>query len=277
MSENLFEKLQRIEENQEKVQQQMQQDKEDILSALSKQNPPVKHTSQAAPSQKASADPAARAAVQKQNQMMDLRNFLKTSYKEHLWVGNEDEFQKERTKTLLVLIGTSIVMLICTIVTTACLSIYSTFTLFENIWLLLTMFLIKYVYKAQRHYSSEVFSDNSCFRWTRDADGVLQMGIIKKKYKAFFWIAVICAFLNMVSSWMMDCSAPLLVTVLELATIGAIGYSVWETVGFFAGYGPIRFSGKNQYNSSKVVLIYSDIDRKLYVAEDYYKQFTFVK
>ena len=85
MSENLFEKLQRIEENQEKVQQQMQQDKEDILSALSKQNSPVKHASQAAPSQKASADPAARAAVQKQNQMMDLRNFLKTSYKSSLF------------------------------------------------------------------------------------------------------------------------------------------------------------------------------------------------
>ena len=85
MSENLFEKLQRIEENQEKVQQQMQQDKEDILSALSKQNPPVKHASQAASSQKASADPA-------------VIEFVKTAKRVWRYCGEYSDFNRNLKK-----------------------------------------------------------------------------------------------------------------------------------------------------------------------------------
>lgn len=85
MSENLFEKLQRIEENQEKVQQQMQQDKEDILSALSKQKPPVKHASQAAPSQKASADPT-------------VIEFVKTAKRVWRYCGEYSDFNRNLKK-----------------------------------------------------------------------------------------------------------------------------------------------------------------------------------
>jgi hypothetical protein len=72
-------------------------------------------------------------------------------------------------------------------------------------------------------------------------------------------------------------SVPLLVTILELGTLALNIFTVYKVTDFFAGYGPIRFTGMNEAGTAKVVLIFDTIMNKLYTEEEYLKTFPFMK
>ena len=168
-------------------------------------------------------------------------------------------------------------MIICTIVASISFGIYSTFTLFENIWLVLMLCVLKYTYKTKKNYSTLDYSFNSFERFEADADGVLRCTVYKKKYRWFLVLGCIAFALNALSAWIVDDSSmPLLVTILELGTLALNIFTVYKVTDFFAGYGPIRFTGINEAGTAKVVLIFDTIMNKLYTEEDYLKTFPFM-
>ena len=121
------------------------------------------------------------------------------------------------------------------------------------------------------------YSFNSFERFETDADGVLRHTVYKKKYRWFLVLACIAFLLNTIFAWMDNHSVPLLVTILELGTLALNIFTVYKVTDFFAGYGPLRFTGMNEAGTAKVVLIFDTMMNKLYTAEEYLKTFPFMK
>jgi hypothetical protein len=216
---------------------------------------------------------------QTENPQVVLKRFISKAKKEYCWLGSEADFQKEK-KTALILLATLIgAIIFSTVFTSIALGLYSMFTLFENIWLIMMCFVAFYLVKAKRFYDCYEFSLTSCFKFEPDADGVLRMGAPNKKYKVFLVLTCISAICNIIVVWMENKNGMALpATIFELAVFGlSIFVFNFKALNFFYGYSNLRFTGANEATGKKVVLIYEPIMNKLYSEEDYLKQFPFCK
>ena len=265
MQNNVFEGLDEILARQKQAEERSRQEHEEILEAINKAN-----------AKTAQADQVQR-TVNQRNQSWSLKNFINRSVHEYMWLGTKEDFDKDKKLALLLIISSIVSMIVCTIVATSAFGIYSTFTLFENIWLFLMFFVLKYTYKAKKAYSTIEYSLNSFIIFTPDADGVLRSTVYKKKYKWFLILALISFFLNTVCIWTLHASVPFLVAIFEIGTLVLNILTVYKVTDFFAGYGPIRFSGMNEAGTAKVVLIFDTLMNKLYTEDEYLKTFPFMK
>ena len=266
MANNVFEGLDEILARQKQAEEQSRREHEEILEAINKAN--AKTTQ---------ADQVQR-TVNQRNQSWSLKNFINRSVHEYMWLGTKENFDKDKKLALILILASVVSMIICTIVSTISFGIYSTFTLFENIWLILMLCVLKYTYKTKKNYSTLDYSFNSFEKFETDADGVLRCTVYKKKYRWFLVLSCIAFALNALSAWIVDeSSIPLIVTILELGTLALNICTVYKVTDFFAGYGPIRFTGMNETGTGKVVLVFDTIMNKLYTEEDYLKTFPFMK
>ena len=265
MPNNVFEGLDEILARQKEAENRSRQEHEEILEAINKAN-----------SQSAQVDQIQR-TVDRRNQVFSLKNFLSRSTHEYMWLGTYDDFDKEKTISVFLIIASIISMIVCTIVTTASFGMYSTFTLFENIWLLLALFVLKYTCMAKKNYSVWEYSSNSYEEFEVNSDGVLMRGYYKRKYRWSFVLACIAFVMNALSAWVLvESATPLLVTILELLTMALNMFTAYKVTDFFYGYGPMRFTGMNEAGTEKVVLIFDTTINKLYTEEDYLKTFPFM-
>ena len=80
------------------------------------------------------------------------QSFLKRATQELVYIDSKEEFTRKKKvclKLILVSIG---LMLLCSVAATASFGLYSTFTFFENIWLFLMLFVLRYTLKTKRVY-----------------------------------------------------------------------------------------------------------------------------
>ena len=216
---------------------------------------------------------------EQQNSKAVLKRFIEKSKKEYIWFGDKEEFSSEKKSALIWTVILICVVLLATIATGVAANTYSTFSLFENIWLIMMMCVLGHLIKAKRFYDCIDFSQSSCIKFVTDADGVYRMDCVKKKYKVFLIINCICAGLNAIGVWVFDKGAlALMATILEIAVI-VLSIIVFEykVLGFFYGYCNIRFIGKNETTGQRVVLIHETIENKLYIEEEYATKFPFYK
>ena len=71
-----------------------------------------------------------------------------------MWLGTKEDFDKDKKLALILILSSIVSMIICTIVASISFGIYSTFTLFENIWLVLMLCVLKYTYKTKKNFRS---------------------------------------------------------------------------------------------------------------------------
>ena len=135
---------------------------------------------------------------QTENPQVVLKRFISKAKKEYCWLGSESDFQKEKKTALIFLAILMGAIILSTIFTSVAFGMYSTFTLFENIWLIMMGFVTFYTLKAKRFYDCYEFSLTSCFRFEPDNDGVLRMGALNKKYKVFLVLTCISAVCNII-------------------------------------------------------------------------------
>ena len=215
----------------------------------------------------------------RENPQATLKRFISRAKKEYMWLGSRADFEKEKRTTFLfvwILIG---VGLLATLFTSIAFKLYSTFTLFENIWLVMMLCTVKYIHKSQYYHECFEFSENSFFRFELDADGVWRCGPLKKKYKCFSVITCICALCNIIVVWMeATIILALLATIFELA-LGVLSIYVFyfKALDYFCGYCHLRFTGRNDSNTQTISIIYDPTFNKLYTEEEYKKQFPFCK
>ena len=265
MNGNLFEKADEILERQKQSDERASREHNEIIEAISKANANNHQTDQVSQ------------AINRRNQSFSLVNFINHAVQEYIWFGTHEKFNKEKMRALKLVVSSIIAMILCTVCTTKTFGIYSTFTIFENIWLLMSLFILKYVIKAKKIYLSHVYAFNTIEDFDVDADGVFRSKGNKKRYKVFLVLACIAFCSNTICAWSYSTAVAVWLSILELVCMVLSIVSFHLVDNLFLGYGPIKFTGPNENDVYDVVLIFDTLMNKLYTEEEYLKKYSFMK
>lgn len=246
----------------ERAEERARRDREEILSALGTVMP--SHTDE----QKKEGG---------REQFFSFKHFVSGASQEYLWFGTRALFEKNRKAAFWITVVSVIMMLAATVMTTVSVGYYTTYTLFENIWLLLSACIMKYVYKAKRQYPIFEYWENCIGRLAFDNDGVLRPRGCKKKYKWFRILAYICFVINAIYVFMENGSYVVFAAVLELLSLLLCILAFRKTTDLFLMYDTIRLRGKVNGNGEVRSLILTLMDNKLYHEQDYMEKLPFMK
>ena len=201
-----------------------------------------------------------------------LKNFVRSSKKEYVWFGPTDEFNKSRAKLNLICFTLIVVGVISTILTTTALKMYSTFTLFENLWLIFACVMFSHSLNAKKRILDTDLRDHSNTVYIQDADGTWRD--TNKEKKRFRWLRRISYFAalgNIIVIWVQSKGAiAVTATIFELAFVGLTVGMFFAYVSLFCMYENfILFTGRNISNNENVTLIFDVVGRKLAPYKEY--------
>ena len=213
--------------------------------------------------------------VRPQSQMSNqdlLRNFVRSSKKEHMWFGTISEFNKFKMIVNVLFVALIIVGVLSTIFTSIALKMYSTYSLFENIWLIFACILFSYSINAKKKMLDTDLRDHSNTVFIQDADGTWRdTNKEKKRFKWFRRISYVAVVANIIviliqSKGVIAITATLFELTFAGITIGI--YFAYENL--FCMYGAfILFTGINVSNTKTVTLIFDVMGKKLVPYEEY--------
>lgn len=201
-----------------------------------------------------------------------LRNFVKESKKEHVWFGPMNEFNKSKVIVYVLCIALIIVGVLSTIFTSIAFKMYSTFSLFENIWLIFVCILFSYSVNAKKRMLDTDLRNHSDTVFIQDADGTWRnTNKEKKRFRWFRRISYIAVVGNIIVIWIQSKGAiAITATLLELAFAGITIGIFFAYVNLFCMYGNfILFTGRNASNTENVTLIFNVMAKKLVPYEEY--------
>ena len=201
-----------------------------------------------------------------------LKNFLKSSRKEHLWFGTTNDFNKYKKIIYILCIALIVVGIISTILTSIALNMYSTFTLFENIWLIFVCIMFSYAVKAKKRMTDTDLMEHSNSVFIQDTDGTWRdTNKEKKKYRWFRRISYIAIVGNIICLWSeSETAIAISATMFELAFAGLSIGLVFAYINLYCMYGSfILFTGRNASNTENVTLIFDVFDNKLAPYKEY--------
>lgn len=254
--QNVFDRLDSIEASQSTTQAQNEQ----ILNLLNKLT-----------SQSIKQNVEVRSQVQASNQDL-LKEFVRRSKKEHVWFGTINEFNKSKTIVNALCVALIIVGILSTIFTSIAVKTYSTFTLFENIWLIFACIMFSHSVNAKKRMLDSNLRDHSNTVFIQDEDGTWRDTNKEKKrfrwFRRISYIAVICNII--VISFQSKGIIAITATLFELAFAGITVGLFFAYINLFCMYGNfILFTGRNASNTEIVTLIFDVIGKKLALYEEY--------
>lgn len=218
--------------------------------------------------------------AERRNQTAVLANFVKRASKKYHYFGGAEYFRKEKMIVCVWMAALLLVGLIATIISSVAFKLYSTFTFVENIWMILGITMLSFIFKAQRDYDCFSLSSNNMEKYVYDADGVPKCtNKLKIGYRIMRWLTYISVAGNIICLWTLSNSTVLSVfgTIFELG-FGVLSFvSVSEAQTFFGGYNAVYFTGRNESNTETVTLVHNLMENKLYLLEDYEKRYPFEK
>ena len=109
-----------------------------------------------------------RPQVTTNNGLTPFQLFLKKARKSWRWFGSRSEFKRQKNLAIISLIILLTIGLITTIVSSICFKMYSTFTFFENVWMVFAIISLVYAIKAQYKYEVHALASNSPEKYRRD-------------------------------------------------------------------------------------------------------------
>lgn len=201
-----------------------------------------------------------------------LRNFVKSSKKEHAWFGPIEEFNKSKKIVNILFVALIIVGVISTIFTSIAFKMYSTYSLFENIWLIFACIMFSYSLHAKKRMLDTDLRDHSNSVFIQDADGTWRdTNKEKKRFKWFRRISYIAVVANIIVIWSQSKGTiAICATIFELAFAGITIGLFFAYINLFCMYGNfILFTGRNASNTENVTLIFDVMRKKLAPYEEY--------
>ena len=203
-----------------------------------------------------------------------IKRFVRAAKKEFVWFGTKEDFNKSKfivtlLSGLLLLVG-----VLSTIFTSIAFKMYSTFSLFENIWLIFACFIFAYSRYLKKRVSDTDLRDHSVDIFMQDADGVWRDTCKeKKRFRWFRRISYVAVVANIIVIWIQSKGAiAITATLFELAFMGLSIGLFFANVDFMCLYNNfIVFTGKNIDNTKTVVLVFDVMRRKLMPIEEMHK------
>lgn len=264
MPENLFEKIDRLGEQQRQASEQATIDKQEILDAINKLH-----------SGKTAADQSQIAQV---NAKLALQNFFKNSDKEYHFFGNEEDFSKSKRNTLLSLFACLTIGVFMNVLTSLGCGLFSTFTLIEDLWLFLVFKMICHTFYSKRYYDHVDYSCHSFEKFVVNADYLYVPQKVKISYKIIRVLAVISVVCNIIYLCMNAKGAiTVWAIIFELLFLGSIALSMYMMVNHFCMYTLVYYTGKNASGNQSITIIHDTTANQLYAKEDYESKFPFIK
>lgn len=209
-----------------------------------------------------------------------LAQFAKGSAQAHIWLGTAQEFENKQKRALILLLSLIGVMVLSTIVTSIGFHIYSTYTFFENIYLILVVCMTIYIHGAKRVYDTATLQNRCMFTFVPTRDGIWRMGNKKTKYKVLLVLSCIGSALNIVCVFgdlLENIKLGFLIVVLELGVLVLSIVANHFASDFFEDYLFVGLKARVAMPGVSQVLIYSPLENKLYTKEDFQKRFASLK
>ena len=138
------------------------------------------------------------AEIQKTNERLTLQQFIRVSNKTYHYFGGAEDYQSDKTKTLVFLMLTIVVAVIANILTGVSVGLFSTFSLVEDLWFFLVFRMICHVLHSKRFYDHVDYSLHSFETFAMNPDGLCCPQKIKLSYKIIKILALISAPCNIV-------------------------------------------------------------------------------
>ena len=206
-----------------------------------------------------------------------LQTFLKQSKKSWRWFGSKSKFNKQKKLSIISFIALLILGLISSIVSSFCFQTYSTFTLFENIWLIFGIIYLTYACNTQLIYEVNNLASNSSTKYVKDVLGMMFPRKEKAVFKIFRWLAIISVIANIFAIWTgIGKTIQISATVFEILFLVAIIFSYFANLNLFSHYSIIWVEGRNLTTKEKVVLVLPPGAKQLMPEEEFKKKMPFI-
>ena len=189
------------------------------------------------------------------NELTPFQLFLKRARKSWRWFGSRSEFKRQKNLAIISLIILLVVGLITTIVSSICFKMYSTFTFFENVWMVFAIISLVYAIRAQYKYEVHALASNSPEKYRRDKLDMMLPVKQKAVFVVFRWLAIISVVCNVICIWTLGKDTKAFATIMEVLMLGAIIFALLMNSNLFAQYSIIYIDGHNLETNEKVVLV----------------------
>lgn len=205
-----------------------------------------------------------------------LQTFLKQSKKSWRWFGTKADFNKWKVLAIVSLMALLAVGLITSIVSASCFKMYSTFTFFENVWMVCGIIYLVYATKAQLTYEVNALASNSPTKYQRDNVGMLFPTKDKLVFRVFKWLAIISPICNIICVWNgMGKGNQVAATVMEILFLAAVIFAFFMNLNLYAQYSIIWVEGHNLATKERVVLVLPPGAKQLMPEEEFKKKMPF--
>ena len=201
--------------------------------------------------------------------------FFRNSRKSWRWFGNKYELDKSKKLAVFSHILLLILGFISTLVTSISVKLYTTFSLFENIWLIFGILLLVYALRAKLKYESSELARNNNYKYRQDQYGLWNPGKEKFVYKLFRWLSIISVVGNIIFIWMYSSNISWVATIFEVLFLGAMIFSFFMNVSLFSQYSIIYLEGKNT-SGIDVTLVWDPLMKKFLTEEEYKKEMPYL-
>ncbi|MDY4935890.1 MAG: hypothetical protein SO132_03880 [Candidatus Enteromonas sp.] len=210
------------------------------------------------------------------NEKEVIRAFLKQSKKSWRWFGNNAEFNKHKKLAFISILIMLIIGVSSTITTSICFKTYSTFTFFENIWMIFGIIYLVYISKTKLIYEVNELSTNSSFKYETDKLGMKFQRKEKLVFRIFRWIAIISIICNVIAIWAgLGKGNQILATILELLYLASIVFAFFINLNLYAQYSIIWLEGYKIGSNEKAILVLPTGAKHFILEEEFKKKMPF--
>lgn len=205
------------------------------------------------------------------NQKLAMEQFFKTSQKFYAFPPIDDEYKKEKRKTLIIALTSISIAIISTIVTVATIGFYSTYTLFENIWIIFELCLLSHVIKSKEKYDHIDYAFSSHRKFVVNKDDLYCPTKMKHRYKFFLVISCIAVIANIICI-IDECGVKSIPAVIfEILFFSSSIACLWFVDNYFDGYFCIFYKG--YIDGKDVTLVHDKLYNKILTEKDFYKHY----
>lgn len=201
-----------------------------------------------------------------------LKMFLLDSTAYYLWIGPKSDFDHDKQKAILFSFITIILGIASTIITSLAFNLYSTFSVFENIYaiiIMIYMFKVMFCKKQMRDTNLSVYSVNS-YELTKEGFYVSTMND-KKHLKVFRILSLISVVANIISLPICSTNGLMIIAIIfELLFLILSFVASLSAKDFFTFYDPIMLFVNRK---THVTIAFDSKMRKYYSYEDFVNKF----
>lgn len=202
---------------------------------------------------------------------LNMDRFLTGATKEIIWFGTSRELKISKLKLMILSLITIFLGLIITIVNTKSFGYYITYSLFENIWMFITLIIFINNFRMKPVMNDEKLARISSYK--SEFTSFYYYALTKEKFShKFFRVLSYISSTFVLIGFLFDQDVTLLAFILEILFIASIFMGTFVKMNMQEGYRYlIKFTGK-QLNSNKIVsIVYHTVTNEFYEYDKFIK------